>query len=68
MYQLSKVLGGWLVVVVVSVVSVVGVVGVVVGTRLGSRWLRQLDPDTLTLVFRVVVTAGAARLIGGLMV
>ena len=46
----------------------VGVVGVVIGTRLGSRWLRQLDPDTLPLVFRVVVTAGAARLIGGLMV
>ena len=46
----------------------VGVVGVVVGTRLGSRWLQQLDPDTLTLVFRVVVTAGAARLIGGLLV
>ncbi len=46
----------------------IGVVGVVVGTRVGSRWLRRLDPDTLTVVFRLAVTAGAVRLIGGLLV
>ncbi len=46
----------------------VGVVGVVVGTRIGSRWLRRLDPDVLTVVFRLAVTAGAFRLIGGVLV
>ena len=46
----------------------VGVVGVVVGTRLGTRWLRRLDPDVLTVVFKVAVTVGAVRLIGGALV
>ena len=45
-----------------------GVVGVVVGTRLGTRWLRRLDPDVLTVVFKVAVTVGAVRLIGGALV
>jgi len=46
----------------------VGVVGVVAGTRLGARWLRVLDPKTLTVLFRVAVTVGAGRLIVGAVV
>ncbi len=42
---------------------VVGAVGVVVGTRVGSRWLRRFDPALLTRLFKVAVTAGALRLI-----
>lgn len=43
----------------------VGIVGVIVGTRVGSRWMRSADPKTLDTVFKVVVTAGALRLILG---
>lgn len=43
----------------------VGVVGVTIGTRVGARWLRRLDPALLTRVFQVVVTAGAIRLFLG---
>ena len=44
-------------------VAVVGTVGVFVGTRLGTRFLRRLDPDRLTMVYRAAVTLGALRLV-----
>lgn len=37
--------------------------GVVIGTRLGTRLLPGVDPVTLDRLFRVVVTAGAIRLL-----
>jgi len=42
---------------------VVGAAGVVVGTGVGSRWLRRLDALRLDWLFKGVVTAGAARLL-----
>ncbi len=42
---------------------VVGAVGVAAGTRVGTRFLRRADPDFLTIVFRIAVTAGAIRLL-----
>ena len=44
-------------------VIVVGAAGVVVGTGVGSRWLRSLDPVRLDWLFKGVVTVGAARLL-----
>ena len=43
----------------------VGIVGVVVGTRVGARWLRRLEPAPLDRLFRLVVTVGALRLLLG---
>jgi uncharacterized membrane protein YfcA len=43
----------------------VGVAGVVVGTRVGARALRRIEPGVLDIVFKIAVTAGAARLILG---
>lgn len=45
----------------------VAAAGVVVGTRVGSRFLRRWDPELLGRVFQVVVTAGALRLLLGLL-
>ncbi len=44
---------------------VVGALGVILGTRLGTRFLRRADPDMLTILFKVAVTAGALRLLIG---
>lgn len=43
----------------------VGIVGVVIGTRVGSRWMRRADPKVLNGLFKAAVTAGALRLILG---
>ena len=42
---------------------IVGTVGVIVGTRAGAHWLHRLDAVKLTWLFRVAVSAGAARLL-----
>ena len=42
---------------------VVGGVAVIVGTRIGARSLRRLDPAKLGWLFKAAVTAGAARLL-----
>ena len=41
----------------------VAALGVIVGTRLGTRYLRRLDPDMLGRVFQLAATAGALRLL-----
>lgn len=47
----------------------VAVVGVVAGTLVGTRWLLpRLAPEPATRLFRVVVTATAARLVVGALV
>jgi uncharacterized protein len=46
---------------------VVAAVGVVVGTRLGARHLRRLDPLMLGRLFQIAATAGAIRLLTGLL-
>jgi uncharacterized membrane protein YfcA len=47
---------------------VVASVGVVVGTRLGARYLGRARPELLTWLFRVTVTAGAVRLMLGIVI
>ena len=46
---------------------VVASVGVVVGTRVGARSIRRFDPELLGRVFQVAATAGALRLLAGLL-
>jgi uncharacterized membrane protein YfcA len=42
-------------------------VGVVIGTRVGARYIRRFDPVVLGRVFQVAATAGAVRLLSGLL-
>ncbi|MEM7141191.1 MAG: sulfite exporter TauE/SafE family protein [Actinomycetota bacterium] len=42
-------------------------VGVFVGTRIGARYLKRWDPEKLGLLFQVAVTAGAVRLLVGVL-
>ena len=44
---------------------IVGIIGVVVGTRIGSQWMRRVDARLLTGLFAAAVTAGALRLLLG---
>ena len=45
---------------------VLAAAGVVVGTRVGARYLRRLDPVMLGRLFQIAATAGAIRLLIGL--
>ena len=44
---------------------IVGIIGVVVGTRIGSQWMRRVDARLLDGLFAAAVTAGALRLLLG---
>ena len=44
---------------------IVGIIGVVVGTRIGSQWMRRVDARLLNGLFAAAVTAGALRLLLG---
>jgi uncharacterized membrane protein YfcA len=46
---------------------VVASVGVVIGTRVGARYIRRFDPVLLGRVFQLAATAGAVRLLAGLL-
>ncbi len=48
-----------------SGMMIVGIIGVVVGTRIGSQWMRRVDARLLDGLFAAAVTAGAFRLLLG---
>ena len=48
-----------------SIALIVGIIGGVVGTRIGSQWMRRVDARLLDGLFAAAVTAGALRLLLG---